>query len=59
MDLAHNISVWVMDSWYLYPAPIDLQPENDEYGILRSGDYFASFDIVCPGLKSKMNLRLT
>jgi hypothetical protein len=33
MDLAHNISEWVMDSWYLYPAPIDLQPENDEYGI--------------------------
>jgi formylglycine-generating enzyme required for sulfatase activity len=42
MDLARNISEWVMDSWYLYPgAPVDQQPENDEYGILRGGDYFS------------------
>jgi hypothetical protein len=43
MDLARNIREWVMDSWYLYPgAPVDPQPENDEYGILRGDDIFRS-----------------
>jgi formylglycine-generating enzyme required for sulfatase activity len=42
MDLARNISEWVMDDWYLYPgAPVDPHPENDNYGILRGGDYFS------------------
>jgi hypothetical protein len=28
MDLARNITEWVVDSWYLYPgAPVDAQPE--------------------------------
>jgi formylglycine-generating enzyme required for sulfatase activity len=42
MDLPRNISEWLMDDWYMYPGtPVDPQPENDVYGILRDGDYFS------------------
>ena len=40
MDLARNVSEWVQDTWRLYPgAPVDPQPVDEAYGVLRGGDY--------------------
>jgi formylglycine-generating enzyme required for sulfatase activity len=40
IDQARNVAEWVADTWHLYPgAPVDPQPVNEAYGILRGGDY--------------------
>lgn len=40
IDQARNVAEWVADKWYLYPgAPVDPQPADEAYGILRGGDY--------------------
>jgi formylglycine-generating enzyme required for sulfatase activity len=42
-DLARNVSEWVADRWSLYPsAPLDPQPSNESFGILRGGNCLSS-----------------
>ncbi len=42
MDMARNVSEWVLDDWYLYPgAPLDPISPDESFGILRGGDYFS------------------
>ncbi len=43
MDLSGNVAEWVANDWYLYPsAPLDSDPNDPTFGILRGGNYIST-----------------